>query len=517
MDSNDCLDTYLNWDIFDSNLSGPIFILLADHNGNILKCTNNTPRYIARRDNIFKAFNGLEVFFKLDKRKLVDQVFDFSEDTPEKVRVVPVKHPKGIIVFGEIVTQKFLVDEYIAERLETLSMYLEFAPVFFIVLNKDGNVEYINSYALNKTGYDFQEVIGRNWFEMFIPEERRKEIQNVFNRIMAGNIEILETYENEILTKDRKQIVILWENKLVTKNGKPAGSISVGVDVTNEKIRDFEEELIISMLSAFLENNYQEAIKKISSTLKNKCNIKSAYAKIISSENSTTINFLESEENEALQTIEEINKSEDKVVQITIKYDKLPKYTSQQCLKSIINILFSFADRIYYIQRLEEASFKDPLTNLYNRRYFMIMLKNEIRRVKRYNSESSVVMIDLDGLKSINDTLGHDKGDMAIKTLSQALISNTRSTDICARFGGDEFVLLLPHTSSDSAKIIIDRIRESVQKTSEQRKLEFEISFSAGITSIVTNDDEEGISVLKRADQLLYQAKRSGKNKNIIG
>lgn len=510
-------DNCINWNIFESEISGPIFVLLADINGNVLKHTNNTPKCIINEGNVFRAFKGLKEFVENDKRMILDKVFDSGEKHQEKIRIVPIKYNGIYIVFGEIVTQKLLVDEYLSERLETLSMYLEFAPVFFVVLDKEGNIDYINSWALHKTGYTFGEVIRKNWFDLFIPKNIQEKVKNVFNKIMSGEVELVQTYENEILTKYGAQMVVLWENKLILKDGRPAGSISVGVDITEKKIRDFEEEVMIDILSLFSEDNYQMAVKKIGNVLRNKFNVVSAYAKIISHDETISINFIEDSEDPGINSIEETRKYEEKVIHLTIKYNDLPKYASEHCIKNIVNILFSFVDRVYYIQKLEEASFKDPLTGLYNRRYFMIMLRNEVRRVKRYSSNSTVVMIDLDGLKKINDTLGHDKGDIAIKTLSQALLSNTRSSDICARFGGDEFVMLLPQTNSAGAKVIIDRIRESIKQVSAEHYIGFEICFSAGITQILSNDDEEGISVLKRADELLYKAKYLGKNQSIVG
>lgn len=510
-------NNYMSRNIFESDLTGPIFVLLTDLDGNVLRYTNNTPECVIKNGNIFRTFKGLKEFVENNKRLILDEFFDSGEKHQEKIRIVPIKYDDIYIVFGEIVTQKLLVEEYLSKRLETLSMYLEFAPVFFVVLDKDGNIDYINSWALHKTGYTFGEVIRKNWFDLFIPNDIKDKVKNVFHKIMDGKIDLVQTYENEILTKDGTQMVILWENKLILKDGKPAGSISVGVDITEKKIRDFEEEVMIDILSLFSEENYQVAISKIGNVLKNKFNLVSAFAKITSHDETISINFVEESESSGVNCIEEIRKYEEKTIQLTMKYDKLPKYASEHCVKNIINILFSFVDRVYYIQKLEEASFKDPLTGLYNRRYFMIMLKNEVRRVKRYSSDSTVVMIDLDGLKNINDTLGHDKGDIAIKTLSQALLSNTRSSDICARFGGDEFVMLLPQTNSAGAKVIIDRIREFIKQTSSQQKLEFEICFSAGITQILTSDDEEGIDVLKRADELLYKAKHSGKNQSVIG
>lgn len=170
-------------------------------------------------------------------------------------------------MIGEVITEKLLVDEIISERLETLSTYLEFAPVFFVVLDENGIISYINNWTLEKTGYKFAEVIGKNWFEIFIPADIRKTLLEVFADIMDGKVELRQTYENEILAKDGSTITVLWENKLLTKGGKPYGTISVGVDVTDQKVKDFEEQVLLEILDASSDANYHASISKISRIL----------------------------------------------------------------------------------------------------------------------------------------------------------------------------------------------------------------------------------------------------------
>lgn len=200
--------------------------------------------------------------------------------------------------------------------------------------------------------------------------------------------------------------------------------------------------------------------------------------------------------------------TDEKTITLEMHCGTLPSYATYNCLQNVANVLINFLDRIYYIQKLEEASFRDPLTNLFNRRYFIMMLQSEIRRIKRYGGNASIVMIDLDGLKQINDTLGHDMGDLAIKTLARAMLENTRNSDICARFGGDEFAILLPNTTIQNAQLTIQRLMNYLDNLDIK---EFKVSMSAGITKILPEDDTEGISVLKRADELLYKAKKKRK------
>jgi len=97
------------------------------------------------------------------------------------------------------------------ERFETLTTYLEFAPIFFVVLDENGNVSYINTWTLNKTGYRLEEVVGKNWFDVFIPSDIREMVRGVFTQIQQRNIEMNQSYENEVLCKDGSKLVALWE------------------------------------------------------------------------------------------------------------------------------------------------------------------------------------------------------------------------------------------------------------------------------------------------------------------
>ncbi|MGQ9855156.1 MAG: sensor domain-containing diguanylate cyclase [Fervidobacterium sp.] len=486
-----------------------IFVIVFDEFGRIVKCTDNTPVRLKDKESIFDAFNNFdEVMGKTIKEGYFEEILECKR-TKEKIRAILFKGQTYLWMIGEVITEKLLVDEIISERLETLSTYLEFAPVFFVVLDENGTITYINNWTLEKTGYKFSEVIGKNWFEVFIPADIRKTLLEVFRDIMDGKIELRQTYENEIVAKDGNTITVLWENKLLTKGGKPYGTISVGVDVTDQKVKDFEEQVLLEILNASSDANYHASVSKISRFLSKTCNARKVIGTISTPEEARHIELLNMDNTDETKYYKFEKSTDEKTIILEIYCGTLPRYATYNCLQNVANVLINFLDRIYYIQKLEEASFRDPLTNLFNRRYFIMMLQSEIRRIKRYGGDASVVMIDLDGLKQINDTFGHDKGDLAIKALARAMIENTRRSDICARFGGDEFAILLPNTTIQNAQLTIQRLMNYLDNLEIN---EFKVSMSAGITKVLPEDDAEGISVLKRADELLYKAKNSGKH-----
>lgn len=153
----------------------------------------------------------------------------------------------------------------------------------------------------------------------------------------------------------------------------------------------------------------------------------------------------------------------------------------------------------------------DDLTNLGNRAAYEKSLNREIDRAKRHNTPLSLVLIDIDNFKIINDNFGHMTGDRALKILADMINQNLRGSDMAFRFGGEEFVLLLTDTSIHDAQVAAERVRESVaQILSYDGKNSFGFTISLGVAQLDKN--EEGYHLFERADMALYEAKHMGKN-----
>nr|WP_320115782.1 diguanylate cyclase [uncultured Desulfuromonas sp.] len=156
----------------------------------------------------------------------------------------------------------------------------------------------------------------------------------------------------------------------------------------------------------------------------------------------------------------------------------------------------------------------DPLTGLYNRRFFMDFAKREFEKARRKNADLSVMMLDVDLFKSINDSYGHDVGDMVLKQIAFFMDAGTRGTDIVGRLGGDEFVMLLPGINLQSAVLVAEKIRSLAQKNTIALSPDVELhySLSVGVAAY-----QEGMlsfdELLKKADLQLYQSKRKGRNR----
>ena len=160
-------------------------------------------------------------------------------------------------------------------------------------------------------------------------------------------------------------------------------------------------------------------------------------------------------------------------------------------------------------QKLQEKAVTDGLTGLYNHKEVIRKLKLEVERAARYDLNLAVMMIDIDDFKEINDTYGHQQGDDILEGLTQRLISITRQKDIIGRYGGEEFIIIFPHTGLNDAWDVGERIRKNI---ASQKISDIELTISGGVADLNSDSEQK---LVKRADQALYQAKNSGKNQII--
>jgi len=183
----------------------------------------------------------------------------------------------------------------------------------------------------------------------------------------------------------------------------------------------------------------------------------------------------------------------------------------------VANLQGRLADRVVELQgardHLARLVSTDALTNLYSRRWWFELAATEFSRCRRYDRAFSVMVIDLDYFKQVNDSFGHDAGDKLLRAFADMLQTECRQSDILGRLGGEEFAILVPETPVGAAQKLAGRIGEACRAVKVVTPAGDEVTCSCSIgISQVQNDDDDIDDVLKRADAALYEAKRSGRD-----
>ena len=184
-------------------------------------------------------------------------------------------------------------------------------------------------------------------------------------------------------------------------------------------------------------------------------------------------------------------------------------------VSEFISLLISNAQSF---EKAERLSVTDGLTGLTNRQHLEALLTSEILRSRRYRSPLSLVMMDVDYFKSVNDTFGHQEGDDVLIGVAAIIKNLCRSQDVAARYGGEEFLLILPETNGSGAQIIAERVREEVEshRFNHEGKVH-SVTISCGIAEIDNEKNQDVAGLIGVADAALYQAKESGRNRTILG
>jgi diguanylate cyclase (GGDEF)-like protein len=210
--------------------------------------------------------------------------------------------------------------------------------------------------------------------------------------------------------------------------------------------------------------------------------------------------------------------SQNEIIGIFILNSKTPnKYNEEdlEILEPIAEHLALALDKYFLFQRVSALSLTDELTSCGNRRLLNREMEREIKRADRYERSLGLIILDIDHFKIINDTYGHIAGDQILKSLGQLIQDETREIDTCIRYGGEEFIVLLPETNLEGTMLVAEKIRHSVSVTSFQADdTAHTLTISLGV-AIYPHQAANGKQLIKNADNALYQAKKKGRNRTL--
>lgn len=212
---------------------------------------------------------------------------------------------------------------------------------------------------------------------------------------------------------------------------------------------------------------------------------------------------------------------------VLVMVDEIPKMTVRAIVHDFIKRpvneielkvrVEAIMKAVHYKHSLNKVTITDELTGLFNRKYLHARLEAEISRAKRYGTDLSCLLIDIDFFKTVNDMYGYDWGDVLLKKVAEMLKALIRKEDILTRYGDEEFLLILPNTSEQQAFIFAERFRRDIEKMEfipAQEEERHPITISGGISSypFLENVEENSNSLIRYAEHALYNAKQSGKN-----
>lgn len=461
------------------------------------------------------------------------------------------------------------------KRVETkllkLTQAVDQSASVIVVTDIEGRIEYANPKFTEITGYSLPEALGQNPRILSSDEQPPEFYQNLWQTIKSGNIWKGEFHNRR---KDGSQY---WEDATIApvfdSTGNIISFIAVKEDITARKSleaaeldqRRLAEALRETAMAVNASLMLEDVLECIFDSIDKIAHFDAAILMLIEGDSVCTVRernqmFLQAGENDNnlrqfrltdlpfLSSV--IETKQPCLISNTLTApDWPPAFPGAESIKSFVSVpieikgqvagvinlgsasadffvpqhaqrLMAFASqaaiaienaRLY--ERTHVLSITDPLTRLYNRRYFFENARIEFERIRRYGGTLSVMMMDIDHFKDLNDTFGHAKGDLVLNEIAQRIKSCIRTVDIAARYGGEEFVILMPETDLNKASQVAERVRQSVGGqpfvVDDTRVM---VTLSLGVAEIGPShhllDD-----LLKDADQALYAAKASGRNR----
>jgi diguanylate cyclase (GGDEF)-like protein/PAS domain S-box-containing protein len=390
-----------------------------------------------------------------------------------------------------------------------------------------GNYTYANQAVLNLFEKNLAEVIGfddSHFFDLALSTQ----LQINDDLVMNQAIRVESEESNFIKAKNEMHIYKVVKKPLYNSEGIVDGMCGISTDITVEKKLQEQVNEQNYLLDTMLNNiDAHIYVKDCERTF---LYVNSRVAKLFGNKAENIIGKKDTEvlPKEVAEHFYQSDKqvfstNQKQVIAETSQNDdgetchyistKVP-FNQPDKLPALIGFSTDVTELFNLKEEFKKRANTDPLTNLYNRRFFTKQAGREYQHAKRYSLSMTLISIDIDHFKSINDQYGHPTGDQVLIKVAKQLQENLRQTDILARIGGEEFSILLPETSSQSAMIFAERIRENQSKliiTGDWQGA-ITLSVSIGVSSLLSSDVAFD-DLFSRADKALYQAKNSGRNK----
>lgn len=474
------------------------------------------------------SLDGGAVFFETRHRRHDGGIIDVELSVVK----VDVDGQQLVYCSSRDVTGRKQAEQELMKSRQRTQHYLDVAGVMLISLDTQGRVQMINQKGCEMLGHSEADVLGKNWFDNYLPELARKEVKEVFAQIMAGSIAPFEYFENEILTGSGDVLTVAWHNSpLLDESGKINEVLSSGEDITERK--HAERVLIESQerLYAVIENALDAVVQMDAEGIIISWNPQAekifgwTREEAVGRMMHETIIPLQYREAHAQGLKHFLAGGEGTILNSRVEMLALHRdgheFPVELSITSVkIGEKYEFTGFIHDITSRkkaedliwQQANF-DKLTGLSNRHMFYDRLEQETRKAGRTGLPMALLYIDLDRFKEINDTLGHRMGDILLVETARRIGVCAHETATVARLGGDDFIVILAEIVETSR---VDALTQSIlQELAKPFRLEGEevyLSASIGIT-LYPNDATGMEELLKNAEQAMYAAKNAGRNR----
>lgn len=446
---------------------------------------------------------------------------------------------------GDLKKQYFSLqktNELLRESERRFREMLESVNLISVIMNTSGKIIFCNDFLLKITGWEREEVIGQNWFGIFVPPGQREAAEKRVEKLEKGVLDVHN--KSEIITRNGERRLISWNNTcLRDTEGNITGIASIGEDITElsmaeEKLRAAHQQLldIIDFLpdaTFVIDSNkrviaWNKAIEEMTGVLKKDVIGKGEYAyaeALYGVKKPILIDLIFSDLEDVKKQYKFIEKKGNVLYAeffipsvfggkgATLLATASPLFDSSGNLAGAIESLRDITERKNMERQLQYLATHDSLTGIPNRYSFNETLKRAVARAKR-GEQSFLLLIDLDNFKLVNDTFGHATGDELLVRVTNVFKNNLRESDFLARLGGDEFAVLLEGAAISEARVVAEKLRRAVEKDEfylTDHKCCLNMSVSIG--GVMIDGALDSQAVFSCADSALYSSKEGGRNK----
>lgn len=436
--------------------------------------------------------------------------------------VIEIDDEKFIYTSTHDISEMKRLQEQILKAKQFNEKLIDGANAIITVIDDKGCMIKLNRFAQEFSGYTQEEIAGAPYkWTALLPASMQERVKSFVENAKSG--EIIKHHKNAWISKTGEERIFEWSNAVVKKSdGTLDYIISIGIDITNQEEQHNFLKLLLDSQSHMLILADKTSLKYANkATLEYFCvdsaaSMRLQYDCISDIFIQTPYSYYPKRDIKGAKWIEEIQKLPPEQRIVTMKSCK---NSQEQSFKLSVayygesnTYLLTFTDISDALKKqheLEHKSYHDVLTQAFNRRYFDEHIETLLQAHKKSHMLTALAIIDIDHFKNVNDNFGHDIGDRVLKQLVTSIRSVSRESDLLVRWGGEEFLLLMPVKNVESFEKILENLRIKISTTAFEAVKQLTVSIGATLHM----PDEDIEASIKRADLHLYHSKNSGRNR----